>query len=145
MTHDKKAETTFTVAGWEESVVEDIDGTGAERNGTYYPDRGITRATVRYTYSGDIEGEGVVHYLMTYKQGDAPVLAVERFTGSIGGAEGTCVLLHRGSHHEMDVADAVEVVEGMGTGALESLRGEATITLGGHSDDGYGFVLDYTL
>ncbi|TNC42522.1 DUF3224 domain-containing protein [Mumia zhuanghuii] len=145
MTYDKKAETLFTVAGWEESVLEDIDGTGNERNGAYYPDRGVTRATVRYAYSGDIEGEGVVHYLMTYKSGDAPVVALERFTGSIGGAEGSCVLLHRGSHQAEQVADAVEVVEGMGTGALETLRGEATISLGGHSDDGYGFTLHYTL
>ncbi|MDD9348145.1 DUF3224 domain-containing protein [Mumia sp.] len=145
MSYDKKAETTFTVAAWEESVVEDIDGTGNERNGTYYPDRGITRATVRYAYSGDLEGEGVVHYLMTYKEGAAPVVALERFTGSIGGHEGTCVLLHRGAHDEMDVSDAVEVVEGMGTGALETLRGEARIELGGHSDSGYGFVLDYSV
>ncbi|MGH1562325.1 DUF3224 domain-containing protein [Mumia sp. DW29H23] len=145
MRYDKKARTEFTVAGWDEAVVEDIDGTGSEMNGMYYPARGVTRATVRYAYSGDIEGEGVVQYVMTYKPGDAPLVAVERFTGSVGGHEGTCVLLHRGTHDGLDVDDHVEVIEGMGTGALETLRGEASIVLGGHSEKGYSFVLEYAL
>ncbi|WP_370618666.1 DUF3224 domain-containing protein [Mumia sp. Pv 4-285] len=145
MTYEKQAVATFQVASWEESVVEDIDGSGSEMNGVYYPDRGITRATVRYTYAGDMEGEGVVQYLMTYKPGDAPILAVERFTGSIGGHEGTCVILHRASHDAMTVTDAAEVVEGMGTGGLETLRGEGTPEVDGHSDEGYRFVLRYTV
>ena len=145
MSDEKTAEATFTVAGWEESVVEDIDGTGTERNGSYYPDRGITRATVRYAYSGDLEGEGVVHYLMTYKEGAAPVVALERFTGSIGGHEGTCVLQHLGSHEKESVTDAVEVIEGMGTGGLQTLRGTGVPEVEGHSETGYRFTLRYTL
>lgn len=145
MTYEKTAESVFTVASWEESVVEDIDGSGSETNGVYYPDRGITRATVTYTYTGDMEGEGVVQYLMTYKPGDAPVLAVERFTGSIGGHEGTCVIVHRGSHDAMTVTDAAEVVAGMGTGGLETLRGEGTPEVDGHSAQGYRFELRYTV
>jgi hypothetical protein len=33
----------------------------------------------------------------------------------------------------------------MGTGELADLRGEAELTLAGHSDDGYELVLSYDL
>ena len=39
----------------------------------------------------------------------------------------------------------LEVVPGMGSGALESLRGEAELRIAGHADDGYELVLSYDL
>lgn len=70
---------------------------------------------------------------------------MERFEGSIGGHEGTCVFQHIGSQDQGSVSARIEVVPGMSTGGLESLRGEADLSIGGHSDDGYELVLSYDI
>lgn len=145
MTYSHTAKAKFTVASWSEKVVADIDGSGSEVSGTYYPDRGISQAAVNYAYSGDIEGTGELVYLITYKSDTAPSLGFERFTGSIGGHEGSCVFQHIGDHDAEAVSARVEVVPGLGTGGLENLRGAADVTLAGHSDDGYEFVFTYDL
>ena len=146
MTYSKKATCRFDVASWSEEVLVDIDeGEGTAAGGAYYPKRGITRATVGYTYTGDLDGTSTLTYLIAYKGDAAPVLGMERFTGSIGGQDGSCVLLHIGSQDAGSVVGRLEVVPGMGTGGLESLRGEAELAIGGHSDDGYELVLSYDL
>jgi len=145
MTYAHKATSRFDVASWSESLVSDIDGEGTTAGDAYYPNRGLTRADVSYTYRGDIEGTGTVSYLIAYKADAAPVLGLERFEGSIGGHEGTCVLRHVGSQDRGSVSGRLEVVPGMGTGGLEHLRGEADLSIGGHSDDGYDLVLSYDI
>ena len=73
------------------------------------------------------------------------MLSLERFEGSIGGHEGTCVFQHVGNQDKGSVTSHVEVVPGMGTGGLENLRGEAHLTIAGPSDDGYELVLSYDI
>jgi hypothetical protein len=145
MTYTSTASGTFTVAGWEETTEADIDGTGTTRGETYAPDRGITRASVRYAYSGDIEGSSTVSYVFAYAGEGAPILGLEHFTGSIGGHDGSCVFRHTGSHGATSVTAHLEVVPGMGTGGLEGLRGEAELTIAGEAPDGYPFSLSYDL
>jgi hypothetical protein len=145
MTYAHKATCTFDVASWSESLVSDIDGEGITAGDAYYPSRGLTRAEVAYTYRGDIEGTGTLVYLIAYKADAAPVLGLERFEGSIGGHEGTCVFRHVGSQDQGSVSGHVEVVPGMGTGGLEHLRGEADLAISGPSEDGYGLVLAYDI
>ena len=143
MTYAHKATCRFDVASWSETLVSDIDGEGTTAGDAYYPNRGLTRTDVSYTYKGDIEGTGNLVYLIAYKADAAPVLGMERFEGSIGGHEGTCVFQHIGSQDQGSVAGRLEVVPGMGTGGLEHLRGEAELSITGHSDDGYELVLSY--
>jgi hypothetical protein len=51
-------------------------------------------------------------------------VGVERFTGRLGGRDGTCVMRHVGtSRPDGVVVDEREVVEGTGTGSLAGLRG----------------------
>ena len=146
MTYALRATCRFDVASWTESAYVDIDeGEGTTAGETYYPKRGLTDAEVGYTYTGDVEGTSTLHYLIAYKDGAAPVVGLERFTGSIGGHEGTCVLQHTGSQDAGSVTAHLEVVPGMGTGGLETLRGEAELRIAGHSDDGYELVLSYDL
>jgi len=145
MTYAHKAACRFDVASWSESLVSDIDGEGTTAGDAYYPSRGLTRAQVSYTYRGDIEGTGRLVYLIAYKADAAPVLGLERFEGSIGGHEGTCVFRHVGSQDQGSVAGHLEVVPGMGTGGLENLRGEADLSISGPSQDGYDLVLAYDL
>ena len=107
--YSKTAHATLHMARWNETLKEDIDeGAGETKNGVYYPKRGVTFTEASFTYSGDIEGSSTVYYLITYKEGDAPVLAVERFAGSIGGREGTCVLTSTGTQSPGDVEGHAE-------------------------------------
>ena len=108
-----------------EEVYADIDGEGTTAGETYFPKRGLSRAAVGYTYSGDIEGTSTLVYLMGYRDGDDLVIGLERFEGSIGGQEGSCVLRHEAVHDATGVRGTVTVVPGMGTGGLERLSGEA--------------------
>lgn len=145
MGHLHRALGRFTVTSWSESLVSDIDGQGSTVGETYSPTRGLTRVEARYAYSGEIEGTSEVVYLIAYHAGAAPVLGFERFTGSIGGHDGTCVFRHAGTQDKASVTACVEVVSGMGTGGLETLRGEAELSIAGHSEDGYPLALSFDL
>lgn len=145
MTYSHQATCRFTVASWTESAIVDIDGEGTTFGDSYYPQRGFSRAEVVYHYTGDIEGTGTLTYLIAYRAGEAPTIGFERFEGSIGGHDGSCVLRHTGSHDSATVGGHVDVLAGMGTGGLSGLRGEAELKIAGHSDDGYVLVLDYDL
>ena len=143
--YSHKAVGRFQVSSWDEKVVTDIDGEGTTYGEVYYPKRGVTRAEVTYTYTGAMQGTSTAAYLMGYRGGDDVVLALERFTGSIDGHDGSCVFQHTGSHDSSSVRGHLRVVPGMGTGALTNLRGEADLLLDGHSEDGYELVLRYDL
>lgn len=143
MTYGNEAKCTFTVTGWSEAAFVDIDAEGTTIGDAYYPSRGLSRADVTYTYVGDVEGTSTVAYLISYKEGAAPVIGFERFVGSIGGHDGSCVLRHAGTHTGEGVEADVEVVPGMGTGGLADLRGESALRIVGHSDAGYELVLAY--
>jgi len=140
------AEATFRVASWSEELICDIDGTGTQATPEmYYPDRGLNRARVRYTWSGDLEGSSEVDYLISYNGAVAPTVGFQRFTGSLAGHDGSFVLVHTGEHDAEGVREHLRVVPGLGTGALTGLRGEAHLALTGHSDEGYRLVLAYDL
>lgn len=145
MSHEHKAAGRFNVSAWSEHLVADIDGEGTTAGDAYYPNRGLTRAEVQYTYEGEIEGTSTLTYLIAYKADAAPILCFERFEGSIAGHEGTCVFQHTGHQDKTSVSAHLQVVPGMGTGGLETLRGEAEVTIAGHSDTGYELTLIYEL
>lgn len=145
MSYPHTATCKFKVASWSESAY--VDGEGTRVGELYHPKRGLSKAEVSYSYSGDVEGTGTLVYLIAYKADAAPVLGLGlgQFTGSIGGHEGSCVFRHVGSQDAGSVSARLEVVPGMGTGGLESLVGEAALAIAGHRDDGYDLVLSYDL
>ncbi|HLN77590.1 MAG TPA: DUF3224 domain-containing protein [Nocardioidaceae bacterium] len=144
--YSHKAVCRFDVSSWTEQTFADIDGEGTTSGEMYYPNRGVTRAEVTYTYTGDLEGTSSLVYLIAYKAGSpAPVLGFERFEGSLDGHEGSFVLRQVGEQDAGSVRAHLAVVSGMGTGGLESLRGEADLVIEGHSDNGYELVLHYSL
>lgn len=147
MSYSNTADATLKMAGWEETLKEDIDkGEGETKNGVYYPKRGVTVVEASFAYSGDIEGTSTVYYLITYMpDAPAPVLAVERFVGSIAGREGSCVMTSTGTQSPGDVDGHAEVVPGLGTGDLATLRGEIDLHIEGMSEDGYPVSMSYTL
>jgi len=145
MTYSRTATCRFTVASWSEDVLVDVDGEGTTAGDRYYPNRGITRAQVSYAYTGDLDASSTLTYLIAYKPDRAPVVGLEQISGTLDGHDGSFVLQHSGWQDAGAVGGRMEVVPGLGTGGLEGLRGEAELTIDGHSDDGYELVLHYDL
>jgi hypothetical protein len=104
----------------------------------------LTRASVAKTFTGDVDGEGQVEYLMMYRSdGSASFLGLERFVGRIGGKTGTFVLQRSGLFEGGQAKESYSVVPGSGTGELLGLRGDGRSAVG-HGTD-YPFILNYEL
>lgn len=110
----------FEIVGW--------DQTG------YGEQPALARATVRKTFSGDLEGESVAELLLTEQVG---YLAQEQVTGTLAGRTGTFVVQHGGLATD-EPWQFGHVVPGSGTGELAGLTGTATFTHG-------ALTLDYDL
>ena len=100
----------------------------------------LTRASISKTFTGDIEGEGHVEYVMMYRSdGSASFLGLERFVGRIGGKTGTFVLQRIGVFEDGQAKESYSVIPGSATGELHGLRGD------GSSDVGHGMEHPFTL
>jgi len=104
----------------------------------------LTRASVVKTFTGDIDGEGQVEYLMMYSSdGSASFVGLERITGRLAGRSGTFVLQRSGVFEGGVAKESYSVIPGSGTGELSGLRGDGMSSLG-HAND-YPFTLNYEL
>jgi hypothetical protein len=104
----------------------------------------LTRASVTKSYTGDIEGEGLVEYLMMYRlDGSASFVGLERVDAQIAGKRGVFVLQRTGVFENGQAKESYAVVRGSATGELTGLEGE------GASDVGHGmehpFQLSYEI
>lgn len=127
------AHARFAITAWDEKPYRE----GADRPK-------LTKATVTKTYTGDIEGEGHVEYLMAYlTDGAASFVGIEQVTGRLGGKSGSFILERTGVFEGGQAKEIYSVIPGSGTGGLKGLRGE------GRSSVGHGmehpFVLSYEL
>src|SRR6476659_9875258 len=85
----------------------------------------LTRASVTKTFTGDIEGESHVEYLMMYRSdGSATFVGLERVVGRIGDNKGSFVLQRTGVFGGGQAKETYTVVAGSATGDLSGLRGE---------------------
>ena len=125
------ANARFIINGWDEKAYS--EGGDLPR---------LTRANVAKTYTGDIDGEGQVEYLMMYRaDGSAAFVGVERVVGRIGGKAGTFVLQRVGVFESGQARESYSVVSGSATGELSGLRGDGNSALG-HGTE-YPFTLSY--
>jgi uncharacterized protein DUF3224 len=129
----QSANARFAIKSWDEKPYS--DGQGLPK---------LTRASVTKTFTGDIEGESQVEYLMMYRgDGSASFVGLERVVGRIGGKSGTFVLQRSGVFENGQAKESYSVVSGSATGELVGLSGE------GSSDVGHGmehpFVLNYEM
>jgi hypothetical protein len=102
----------------------------------------LSRIHVEESFSGDIEGEGVVEFLQSAAaDGSASFVGIERVTGSLVGRSGTFLLQDQGTVTGDQVRGDWFVVPGSGTGELAGLRGDGGFhaTLG----EGAEVHLDY--
>ena len=91
----------------------------------------LTRASVAKKFTGDIEGEGQVEYLMMYRgDGTATFVGLERFVGRIGTKTGSFVLRRSGTFGDGLAKESYAVVPGSATGDLIGLEGEGNSAVG---------------
>ncbi len=104
----------------------------------------LTRASVSKTFTGDIEGEGHVEYLMMYRgDGSATFVGLERIDGRIGDKTGSFVLQRTGAFEGGLAKETYSVVPGSATGGLTGLVGDGSSSVG-HGME-HPFVLNYEL
>src|SRR5215203_4040506 len=104
----------------------------------------LTRASVTKTYSGDIEGEGQVEYLMMYRSdGSATFVGLEQVVGRVSGKTGTFVLQRTGVFEGGQAKESYSVIRGSATGELRDLRGDGSSAVGHGSE--HPFTLSYEL
>jgi Protein of unknown function (DUF3224) len=89
----------------------------------------LVEINVSETFSGDIEGEGVVRFLQAVRNdGSACFVGIERVTGSVGSRTGSFLLQDAGTLEGSTVKGEWFVVPGSGTGELRGLRGDGGFT-----------------
>ena len=129
----KTANARFAIKSWDEKPCS--EGQDMPR---------LTRASVTKTFTGDIEGDGQVEYLMMYRSdGSATFVGLERVVGRIGGRTGTFVLQRIGVFENGQAKESYSVIPGSGTGELHGLRGDGSSAVG-HGME-HPFSLDYDL
>ena len=129
----QSANARFAIKSWDEKPYS--EGEGLPK---------LTRASVIKTFTGDIEGEGQVEYVMMYRSdGSASFLGMERFVGRVGGKTGTFVLQRIGVFEDGQAKESYSVIPGSATGELLGLRGDGSTALG-HGTE-YPFMLNYEL
>ena len=127
----KRANARFAIKAWDEKPY----GEGPD-----LPK--LTRASVTKSYTGDIEGEGSVEYLMMYRaDGSANFVGLERIVGTLGGKSGSFVLQRSGAFEGGVATESYTVISGSATGELRGLEGSGATALG-HGTE-YAFTLDY--
>lgn len=111
---DVHVEATFEVTNWDESPFDDCDGVGK-----------LTEALVSKKYTGTIEGTSLTKWLMAYApDGTATFVGIERIRASVGGKDGTVVLVHDGEFADGVATGTLRVLSG--TDELEAVTGAGT-------------------
>ncbi|HWL86352.1 MAG TPA: DUF3224 domain-containing protein [Polyangiaceae bacterium] len=112
--HKHHATGRTTVKTYEPKVFDEVSGGPS-----------LTDIHLTETFSGDIEGDGVVHVVQEARADRfASFVGIERVRGSIGGKNGTFLLQVRGSVVGKEMGAEWFVIPGSGTGELRGLRGD---------------------
>ena len=129
----QRANARFAIKSWDEK---------AYSEGPNQPK--LARASVAKTFTGDIEGERHVEYLMMYRNdGSATFVGLERVVGRMGGKSGTFVLQRTGIFEGGLAKESYSVIPGSATGELLGLIGDGSSAVG-HGTE-HPFSLDYEL
>jgi hypothetical protein len=114
-----QATATFKIEGWDEKPYAEIEG-----------GRKLTQASVKQAFTGDVEGEGAVEWLMCYRPDEtADFVGVQRIVGQLGGRSGSFVLLQTaGTFDGREATAELSVAPGSGTGDLTGLSGTGELS-----------------
>ena len=104
----------------------------------------LTRASVTKTYTGDIDAEARVEYVMMYRtDGSASFVGLERVVGRVAGKTGSFVLQRTGAFEGGQAKESYSVIPESATGELQGLVGDGTSSVG-HGME-HPFTLSYEL
>jgi hypothetical protein len=94
---------TFEIQGWDEQPFAEWD------------DGKLTKASITKRYSGDIEGDAVLEYLLAYRpDGTAGFVGIERITGTVDGRDGALVVQQVGNFADGAAIATLTVLGGSG-------------------------------
>lgn len=105
---------------------------------------GIGRLTLNKTWAGDMVGTSKGQMLGSTgeDQSTGGYVAMEVFTGTLGGKKGSFGLQHHGTMGGGKFDINVEVIPGSGTGELKGISGKLQIIIAG---DKHSYELQYSL
>lgn len=128
-----KAKGSFQITSFNEDTYEDR-GEGAK----------LTHASGDQAFSGDIEGEGQVHWLMSYRPDKtATYVGLQRIRGSIGGRNGSFIIEATGDFDGAASRGDWSVIPSSGTDDLKGITGTGTFEAPGGPKATY--ALNYEL
>jgi hypothetical protein len=126
-----KAKGSFELASWDEETYEELEDGGK-----------LTRASVTQTFTGGIDGDGAVQWLMSYRpDGTAHFVGLQRIRGTIGDAKGSFVLETIGDFDGKMAKWNATVVPGSASADLKGLTGKGSF--GAPHGSTATFELDY--
>lgn len=112
----KTARGTFEIQDWDEKTYQQLDGGGK-----------LTEAKVTQKFTGDLEGEGKVIWLMAYPDPKtATFVGIQRVVGSIGGKKGSFLIQTIGTFDGKTAQGDWSLIAGSGTDELTGISGEGT-------------------
>jgi hypothetical protein len=134
-----RAKATYAVSKWDESTLDQISATTK-----------MTKASVEYSFSGELQGKAKVEYLMFYRHFDlndqhrarASYTGLVRFEGTLAGKAGSFVMQDSGTFEGGAAVSALQIHDGSGTGSLAGISGTATYRA---DREGCHFEIDYNL
>ena len=128
-----RADVTFEVKSWDEQPYDEMDD-GPK----------LTRVHVTKVFSGDIEGDSTLEYLMMHRaDGTAGFVGLERVVGTLCGRSGSFVIQHQGTFEGGTASTDWFVVPNSGTDQLGGLRGEGSFAL--QHAERYSVAFDFEL
>jgi hypothetical protein len=120
------------IKSWNEETTRELEG-----------GRKLTRASITCAYSGAIDGESSLEYLMVYRpDGTATYVGLEHVSGTLGGKRGGFVVEHTGEWRDNAAHTTLTIVPGSGTGQLEGISGQGSANA---TRDELPYTLEYQL
>ena len=117
----KKYSVTLTLQGWDEK--EELGNKGETR---------VASVATGFRYSGDIEGESTIRYLLQYNaDGRGDYVGWEQLNGRIGERTGSILLKHVGRFESHGIEVTIESVPDSGIGALATMSLKSSQSLSG--------------
>jgi len=101
------------------------------------------RMLINKTYQGDLIGFGTGQMISKRTEnGTAVYYAVEEFSGSVTGKKGGFTLLHSGRMNSESQSLEIIILDGSGSGELESISGSMVII---QDSSGHSYELEFEL
>lgn len=110
----------FIIESWNEKTYIELD-----KQAKY------SRAIIKKKYSGELQGQGRLDYLMAYNEsGQAHFTGMEYFEGSLDGLSGRFSMLHEGVFKDGLVESTFQIIKGSANMDLLGLSGSGSFKAG---------------